>query len=448
MLLEFRFQNYKSFVDEAVLSMTAAPKQKGLDYSVFVKKHKGREIKALCSSVIYGSNASGKTTVIGAMDTLRSIVLRGNIRNAVDSSSPNVASAKLELIPNNAMTEVQPVRFAIDFMVEKYRIQYSLALDLGRFLDDKYERRVLEEKLIVNDNLIFERITHKSDKAVSLHVNTSRDVAAIFSGAAKKDNASAEMIALDGLDREDLFLTNGFKLIFSQKLSKLITDWFANQFIVIYRADVVYLERRFQDPKQNSIYVSETISKAVGLFGVNANVFGYQSMEKDAEAKLVSLVPVGTDKVATLPAEVYESFGTLRFINLFPFVMRALETGATLVIDEFDASIHPIALLNIINLFHNDEVNTKHAQLIFNTHDTNFLNANMVRRDEIKFVDRDEKTHQSTMFALSDFGTSGENAVRKSVDYRKAYLDGLYGGIADTDFSSLFENAVSSESEV
>ena len=448
MLLEFRFQNYKSFLDEATLSMTAAPKQKGLDYSLFVKKHKGKEIKALCSSVIYGSNAAGKTTVIGAMDTLRSIVMRGNIRNVEDSNSPNLASAKLELIPNNTLAENKPVQFSIDFLIDKYRIQYSLALDLGTFLDSQYKRRVAEEKLFVNDHLIFERLDHHSMKAISLHVNASRDVSSMFSDAAKKDSSSAEMIAIDSMDREELFLTNGFKLIFSQKLSKLITDWFVNQFIVIYRADVVYLERRFSEPKQNSIYVSETINKAVELFGVNANPFGYQTKGKDEKARLVSLVPVGTDNVATLPAEAYESFGTLRFINLFPFVMRALETGATLVVDEFDSSIHPVVLLNIINLFHNDEVNTKHAQLIFNTHDTDFLNANMVRRDEIKFVDRDTKTHHSTLFALSDFGTSGENAVRKSEDFRTRYLEGLYGGIADADFSPLFEKTVSSDSEV
>lgn len=447
MLLEFRFQNYKSFLDEATLSMTAAPKQKGLDYSLFIKKHKGKEIKALCSSVIYGSNAAGKTTVIGAMDTFRSIVMRGNIRNVEDSNSPNLASTKLEFIPNNTLAESKPVRFAIDFLIDKYRIQYNLALDLGTFLDSQYKRRVVEEKLFINDYLTFERIDYPDMKAVTLNVNANRDVLSMFSDAAKKDSASAEMIAIDGIDREELFLTNGFKLIFSQKLSKLVTDWFANQLIVIYCTDPAYLEHRFSEPKQNSSYVSDTINEAVKLFGVNANPLDYQARGRDEKAKLVSLVKSGTGNVKTLPAEAYESFGTLRFINLFPFVMRALETGATFVVDEFDSSIHPVVLLNIINLFHNDEVNTKHAQLIFNTHDTDFLNANMVRRDEIKFVDRDAKTHYSTLFTLSDFGTSGENAVRKSEDFRTRYLEGLYGGIAEADFSSLFEKRVPSGGE-
>ena len=92
MLLEFRTKNYKSFVDEMVFSMVPAPKQKGLDYSVFSMEAGRKKYRGLCSAVIYGPNASGKTNVIGAMDTLRSIVLRGNINNT-DNVSSNVASS-------------------------------------------------------------------------------------------------------------------------------------------------------------------------------------------------------------------------------------------------------------------------------------------------------------------------------------------------------------------
>lgn len=64
MLLEFKTKNYKSFVDEACFSMITAPKQKGLDYSIMKEKVKGKEIKGLSSSVIYGPNAAGKTNII------------------------------------------------------------------------------------------------------------------------------------------------------------------------------------------------------------------------------------------------------------------------------------------------------------------------------------------------------------------------------------------------
>lgn len=437
MLLEFKFKNYKSFREEATFSMMAAPKQKGLDYSLFNIKKGGKEIKGLCSSVIYGPNAAGKTTVVGALDTFRSIVLRGNIRDSEDISSPNHAASKLSLIPNNKLTVSEPVSFYIDFIVDRFRIQYNLEMDLGLFLDAEHKREILSETLIVNGNRIFAR-SHSNATTTSLNVDFSKDVATLFSKAAKADNESSVMIAMEGLDCEELFLTGGFKLIFSQTLAKMITDWFTNQLIVVYRADAAQMERRFLNPKENSVYVSETLNNAIKLFGVNANPIGY-IVEKDAESKLVSIIDRGKKQHSILPADVFESYGTIRFINLFPLVIRALQTGATLVVDEFDASIHPIALMNILNLFHNDEINVKHAQLIFNTHNPIFLNANLLRRDEIKFVERDSIDYTSILFALSDYGTAGENGVRKNDDYLKSYLSNQYGGIVDIDFSAVFE---------
>ena len=217
MLLDFHFKNYKSFLDEACFSMMAAPKQKGLDYSLFnIKKH-GKDIKGLCSSVIYGSNAAGKTTVVGAMDTFRSIVLRGHIRNSEDLSSPNHAASNLSLIPNSSLTKAEPVEFFIDFIVDKFRIQYGVVVDLGLFLDSKHKRKILAETLTVNGNMIFER-NHIENTSTPLKVEPCKEVATLFSKTAKADNASAVMIAIDGLDPEELFLTGGFKLIFSQPL--------------------------------------------------------------------------------------------------------------------------------------------------------------------------------------------------------------------------------------
>jgi AAA15 family ATPase/GTPase len=127
---------------------------------------------------------------------------------------------------------------------------------------------------------------------------------------------------------------------------------------------------------------------------------------------------------------------------MFPLVVNALANGGTLVIDEFDASIHPMALMSIINIFHNDDINTNHAQLIFNTHNPIFLNANLFRRDEIKFVERDNESHNSTLYSLSDFKTSGKNNVRKNEDYMSNYFISKYGAIEDIDFTPVFEDMI------
>ena len=57
--------------------------------------------------------------------------------------------------------------------------------------------------------------------------------------------------------------------------------------------------------------------------------------------------------------------------------------------DELDASLHPMIVMNLITVFHNDGVNTNGAQIIFNTHNPIYLDHSLLRRDEIKFVERD-----------------------------------------------------------
>lgn len=150
--------------------------------------------------------------------------------------------------------------------------------------------------------------------------------------------------------------------------------------------------------------------------------------------------PEKRQKNAVLSAEIFESYGTIRFVNKFPLIIRALLGGATLVMDEFDASIHPMALMNIINIFHNDEINKNHAQLIFNTHNPIFLDASLFRRDEIKFVERDESTNGSIHYALSDFKTS--DGYRKGEAYMENYFVNRYGAIKNVDFSSLLKEVI------
>lgn len=436
MLLEFRTKNYKSFVEEVRFSMLAAPKQKGLDYSLCIEKIKGKVYKGLSSSVIYGSNAAGKTNIIGAMDVLRLIVLQGNIRNSEEKSSPNPASAALELIPNNKYMEPQPVEFAIEFVENGLKIGYSVSLDLGVFLDSEYQRKILKEELFVNGELIFNR-------GEKLQVGNLKEIKSYMADSLYKKTNGLIEIAKNSLNQEELFLTNGFKLIYSQAFVKLVTDWFMNKFMIIYRADSMQLIKRFADPQKKAVYVEKTTDKAAKLFGINSNAVGYVVSDEDSEARLCSLFKDGNNgKTAAMAAELFESYGTIRFVNMFPLVIRAILTGGTLVVDEFDASIHPMALMSIINIFHNDDINIHHAQLIFNTHNPIFLNSNLFRRDEIKFVERDDENHNSILYALSDFGTSGDKGVRKNEDYMKNYFSGQYGAVKDIDFTEVFEEII------
>ena len=68
-----------------------------------------------------------------------------------------------------------------------------------------------------------------------------------------------------------------------------------------------------------------------------------------------------------------------------------------------------------------------------------------MRRDEIKFVERNDETHESTLYSLSDFGTAGENGVRLHEDYMKSYFVSRYGAIKDIDFTPIVEAIVEKE---
>lgn len=428
MLLKFKTKNYKSFVEELVFSMTPAPKQSGLDYSILSKEAGSKTYRGLSTAVIYGPNASGKTNVIGAMDTFRSIVLRGNIRNA-DVVSPNAAASALELIPN-CNGNKEPTEFSVSFVDENLVVEYSLKADLGPFMDLEYQRKILDEKLTVNEKQVFCRngdLTVELPSVIKEYINKS----------IKRKTPKMLELAEDSLSDTELFLTNGFKSIYAQELVKRILFWFSNKFIVVYRSDDMRLVRKFADPKANAVYVETTLTEAAREFGITGNALGYKSTGDDAdEADLYTILG---NKL--LPAEMFESYGTIRFINEFPLVILALLNGGTLVMDEFDASIHPMALMNIINIFHNDDINKNHAQLIFNTHNPIFLDSSLLRRDEIKFVEREEESGNSVHYALSDFKTA--DGIRKGEDYMSNYFVSRYGAIKDVDFSPILEKIIS-----
>lgn len=429
MLLQFKTENFKSFLDEMNFSMTPAPKQKDLEYSILEHKIGNKTYKGLCSAIIYGPNASGKTNIISAMDVFKEIVLKGDIRNSDELRSPNISEGKLELIPNNLNRYPKPTKFYIRFVEGELLVEYELKIDLGLFLDRNYQRKIEFESLRINDKTIYERtdqIEFFNLKSIEKYLITEF----------RENEDSAKAIARNNLNETELFLTNGFKMMFSSKIVSFILEWFEEKFIVIYRADATEIKRKLDNTKGGKIFISRTTNDAAKLFGINSNALGYVVPEDGGEPQLCSIFK---DSGVTIPAKYFESYGTVRFINMFPLILKALVEGSVLVLDEFDVNIHPMALMNIINIFHDDDINKKNAQLIFNTHNPIFLNANIVRRDEIKFVERDDETHLSTHYSLSDFKTSGSNGVRKADDYLKHYFLGRYGAVKDIDFYDLFE---------
>lgn len=441
MLINFKTSNYKSFAEEMTFSMIPAPRLSDLKYSVLNETIGNKQYRALCSAIVYGPNAAGKTNVIEAMDTFRSILIQGHIKNN-NQNLTNFAANSLELIPFFKTNSVKPISFSISFIEQNILFEYSVSIEIGKFLEVDYERRILTEELKINNEPVFYRQGNDLKLFIS-HIKKWLNNEETIAEEKSKHKLNIGAIAEGGLNEQELFLMNGFKTVISKSLVTIIYDWLSIKFVTICRANELKMHKKVNEEKRNILEIDENFNAAAKVFGINSNELGFINPEKGGESKLVSVMDIN-GKQSGIPAEIFESYGTLRFVTWFPLVANALLSGGTIVIDEFDASIHPMALMSIINIFHNDNINIHNAQLIFNTHNPIFLNANLYRRDEIKFVERNEETGVSELYQLSDFGTSGDKGVRKGEDYLGNYFVNQYGAIRDIDFSSIFEKMISS----
>lgn len=435
MLLKFKIKNYKSFYDEMIFSMEPAPKQKDIEYSVLKTKCG----KALSSAVIYGANAAGKSNIIGAMDVLKQIIVRGHINNS-EQKTKNYAANILELIPNDVTREVIPIEFSIAFIEQSFIFDYNLKICVGDFLNNMSdERKIVGEKLLINEKPIFER----NENQIRICDGINRFKRYISPMVLKNANMIS-LLANDSLNTKDLFLTNGFKSIISQKFANIIMDWFADKFNVIYDANTFRsdIAPSSYDFKKDTLNILGFIDEAAQELGITSNHIGYVC--DDEKNLILSSVFQNGDKGSVIRADFIESLGTLKFINILFPIITALKHGGTLVVDEFDNSLHPMIIMNIINIFHNDEININKAQLIFNTHNPIFLNSALFRRDEIKFVERDDKGF-STHYSLSDFSLPCNKRVRKGADYMKNYFIDRYGAIRNVDLSPIIEKLINNE---
>ena len=140
---------------------------------------------------------------------------------------------------------------------------------------------------------------------------------------------------------------------------------------------------------------------------------------------------------ASIPLQ-HESAGTLKMFALYPWVEEVLSIGGILVIDELNAKLHPLLVRVFSQTFLNKELNPNNAQLIFTTHDSWQLNANLLRRDEIWFTEK-QANGISQLYSFADFVDEDGVKIRKDENYEKNYLLGKYGAIPTLKYFDLFK---------
>lgn len=439
MLLSFSCDNFKSFRDGFEFNMVPEKRMTELDYSLISENAAGKVEKALSASVIYGPNAAGKTSIVNAMSCMRQLVLRGNIRDASDDRAGDHVSSNLVLAPFAFQEEAAPVSFDVCFTYHDRKFRYALSVFLGSFLEKNKERHIAREQLYINDTLIFDRARDTVNQ-----LNLSTVECELNVGCQLKETERIRKMMSSNVTHDSLLLLTDFNSFCSKKLVNEIRMWFENQFIVVNSSDRArFLPGMPEDDGKAMINVYiNSIAQEAGIIGSD---FAYVSDPETHTTKLLSVLQKSDNKVSGMDADRIESVGTMRLISIMPVIISALRKGAVLVMDELDASLHPMIVMNLISIFHNDSVNKNGAQLIFNTHNPIYLNHNLLRRDEIKFVERDRSSKSSSLYALSDFKANGEASVRKTSDYMKNYFISRYGAIEDIDFTDIIADVLREE---
>ena len=439
MLLSFSCDNFKSFRDGFEFNMIPEKRMTELGYSILKKVVNEKEESAVSSSVIYGPNAAGKTSVVNAMSCFKQIILRGNIRDTADDRSGDHVSNGMNLAPFAFRDTATPVKFDITFILDDTKYRYALSFFIGKFLEKDTERYIDSEQLYVNDALIYDRTKDSVEKLKLDPIAGFLNVGYKLKDAEKSRKAMSSNITSDSL-----LLVTDFNSFCSKKLVNEIRRWFEEKFIVVNAADRTRFYPGMPEDDGRAM-INVYINKIAQEAGIIGSDFAYVNDSETHMTKLMSVLQKTDNELYGMDADRIESVGTMRLISIMPVVISALKSGAVLIMDEGDASLHPMIMMNLISIFHNDDVNINAAQFIFNTHNPIYMNHSLFRRDEIKFVERDKETKSSSLYSLSDFRANGEISVRKTSDYMKNYFVSRYGAIVDIDFTDIISDILKGE---
>lgn len=411
MLIMFRVKNFASFKDEVVLDMRAVSYKDMKNHVIEVGKNK--VVKTLA---IYGKNASGKSNLISALYYFESFVYNqffdaGNRDDEIDLGDrmPNVkrSTFKLGEVANNDS------EFEILFSQNNKTYQYGFVIhDLPK--EKKYI--IKEEWLSVDDKMVFDRQQN------------------IISFGKKYEN---ELKKIDKQRQDRLYI--GVLDYFAEGEVKNIVDEFKTylkhkfnvHFELILEVSVkglvsgVSFSKRIVEDEDYRRTVEKFIKVAdVGIVGLSIEENKNEKMKESHPYEVKTIHNVYNDAGEVIRKEKFElnmeSSGTNRYFSFIQYILNIIEEGGVFIVDEMSARLHPILTKFIVDLFQGKM--NKEAQLIFTTHDISLMNRKQFRRDEIAFVEKNEKG-ESSLYTLADI------KARSDASFAKDYMAGKYGAI-------------------
>ena len=418
MLIQFNFKNFKSFRDEATLDLSAAKMTEFSDRVV----SEGND-KILLMAAIYGANASGKSNIYNAFGYMADYVIEsfkyGDEEEKFEEYRPT--PFLFDSVSNDAESSFE-VYFTIPGDKAQKTYNYGFCVD---------RHGVTEEWLNVK--------AKTARKYTSVFYRSTEEGMLDLSGLPKNSRENIQV----ALEKQVLIVSLGAKLKVTK--CKDIRDWFmANEF-----ADFgdpftnFFLSRRLPKGFVNDDSVQKKVIEYFASFDEHIKDFEIEKLPHDADSKeetykISSLhKKIDSDTFAAIPLNM-ESAGTLKMFALYPELQDVLEKGSVFFIDELNARLHPLLVRNFLLTFLNPEINTKHAQLIFTTHDTWQLSNQLLRRDEVWFTEKDEQGI-SKLYSLADFVDESGARIRKDESYEKNYLIGKYGAIPTLKSIDIFK---------
>lgn len=410
MIIQFVTENYRSIKHEQTLSLVKSTGNEMPDN--FFETPAPNTPALVKSAVIYGANASGKSNVIKALHSMLNII-RTSFRKDEDDD------IETESFLFDEKTQQSPTLYDISLIIPLQNDEgnmQEMRVDYGFVCDTKI---VHEEWLSIypkgKERNLFHREYNSDTNSYDWNIS---------------DYLKGEKESWKNQTRFDqLFLSSAVHL--NSEQLKPIYRFFSRNFAIV-RTDRISssLSRRIckESESEKSIIISLLQSSGIEIYDI---IFEkkeeYEDSERLEAERLISIMRedvffVYLDNMG-IPKKINlrnESDGTQKLFEFAGLILKVLQNGDVLVIDELNKSLHPDLVRFLVKLF-NSPLNQKNAQLIFTTHETSVLRKDLLRRDQIWFCEK-EKDRSTRLYPLTDF----KPHINRE-DIEEYYLHGRYG---------------------
>lgn len=435
MLLEYKIKNFKSIGSELTLSMDFVNAKKPSNskrLNFFDLKDKDfKRVNYIMG--VYGPNASGKSNIIDSFKDLEYIVKYQSKDNKKPIFTPHKAYENEET--SFELTFYSKERNALF----EYFISYNdKGVTKEKLKYKKVSSKVSEYKIIFamsNEEMELDKGSLSEDNRLDLSKFVPRFDDVINFYNLKKGNRSFLYHFLEEYKSTE-FYNDVLKYIFDINIIDVDKDIFndnldwvddlkSNKDRYIDATKIFLNDNSIKDIEVEVASLSYEDLPSFLRSGLSKEDFinmSEKSENKPSKTKIELIKDhKKTGKVLKLNIKD-ESEGTKKFYQILPTLFSSFINGGVVVIDELETNLHPYLARKIIEMFRDENINTGNAQLIFTTHDAYFLEHNILNRQEVAFVEKDDL--ESYLYYLTDI-----KDVRKTGTFRKQYLEGRYGAV-------------------